>query len=268
MANINIIVTFSHPDAISNNISYARIDNTSTPSYVTVTGVTSSPYIIQNVANGQYQINITPVYADGRICQPTSQQTVACTGITSFSAFLSGGNIVVSYNAINTLPYVQVNISYPNGGSFSQQYVNAGTNITITPPAGVYGAFTVSMQPVCDPTSGFVGAATAPAVVTVNPPANSTFTNSTGGTLTSVNLSANSNVSQNIFTQPSLANSGVVNFYLSDGIYSTIVVTIATGTLTNGSLTTGSGTYSGVVTGNVVTFNNVVAQGGIAVVVS
>src|SRR5260221_933204 len=151
MASINLQIQINHPAAISNTVRYARIDNNVSPTYTTITGITNGTYVIQNVPNGQYRIGITPIYADGRPCIEQFQDTPACTGVVSFSAILSGGNIVVSYTINASVPNLQVNINYPNGGTFSQQYTNAGTGTeSITPPAGVYGNYSVTIQPVCE----------------------------------------------------------------------------------------------------------------------
>lgn len=160
-----LVVVFDHPDAVSNTIRYARIDNTVAPVYVTVPGLLpgDSPYTISSspeLANGQYRVYILPVYADGRRCLETSYDTLPCVGISAFNATYDGTNINVTYTAESTVPNVKVNLSYPNGGSFSQIYAN-GDTITITPPAEVYGTFFATMQPVCDNDSGWFGAATA-----------------------------------------------------------------------------------------------------------
>jgi hypothetical protein len=65
------------------------------------------------------------------------------------------------------LPKIRVNISYPNGGSWSQIYVNDGLNITITPPPNVYGDFAITVSPVCNEETGFIGEPTAPVILTV-----------------------------------------------------------------------------------------------------
>jgi hypothetical protein len=169
--NIDLIVTFNHPDAISNTIRYARIDNTDTPVYTTISAILpgASPYTISTspaLENGQYRVYIRPVYADGRLCSETLFDTPACTGINSFSASYDGSNINVTYNAVGSLEAVKVNIAYPNGGSFSQIYTN-GDPIVITPPNGVFGNYYITMQPVCDQDTGFIGVATAPVVVNI-----------------------------------------------------------------------------------------------------
>lgn len=266
MANINLNITINHPAAISTTVRYARIDNTNNPTFTTIPGITNGTFTISNVPNGQYRIGVTPIYADGRTCSETIQDTPPCTGVISFSAALISGNIVVAYSLTNTTPYVKVNISYPNGGSFTNTYLNTGTNIVVTPPAGVYGDYSVTIQPVCDIDSGFFGAATAPAIITISAPANSSMHNGTGGALAPCSLTAfSSSGSQLIFLSASVPNGGNVTFFLPDGLYNTLQITYGSGTVTNASLTTGSGTYTGTVSAPTVTFSNVTVSGGIVI---
>jgi hypothetical protein len=167
MSQINLNITIDHPAAVSSTVSYARIDNTATPVYTTLTGVTNGTLTIQNLPNGQYRIRVTPGYSDGRTCSPTSQDTPACTGVTALSAILSGSDFVISYVADTSVPFVQVNISYPNGGSASSQYANDGNDITIPVPTDVFGTYSITLSPVCDPDTGWIGAPTAPVTVVV-----------------------------------------------------------------------------------------------------
>lgn len=270
MSSINLVIQFNHPDAVSNTVRYSRIDNTSTPVYTTLTGITTSPLIIEGIPNGQYRVGITPVYADSRVCTERLEDTPPCSGIVSFSAALSGGNIAVTYTINVDVPYFQININYPNGGTFSQQYVNAGTGTqNVTPPSGLYGDYTVTIQPVCDPDTGFLGANSAPAIVNVPAPSNSTFTNNDSTALAPISLTAYSSGSQLIFTSPSVAGSGgVVNFYLADGTYTALQFSYGSGSPATGSLTTGSGTYPGTLASGTITFSNVIVSGGIIVTVT
>ncbi len=170
---MDILVNYSHPAAVSVTITYARIDNTNTPTYITIPAVVSSPYTISGVADGQYSVGITAVYSDGRKCTQMFQTTPACAGINSFSAVLGGSptsEFVVTYNASSSIPKVKLNISYPNGGSWSQIYTNDGSEIDIPFPTGVYGSFSINMQPVCNSDTGFFGQPTAPVILNVNAP--------------------------------------------------------------------------------------------------
>lgn len=169
---MDIILTFQHPTAISYIVSYARIDNTNSPTYITIPSVVSSPYTISGVNDGQYIVGITPVYADGRKCTSVNQSTAGCANMSSFSAVLGGSptGFVLSYVAPNTVPYVRVNIAFPNGGSSSQIYTNAGTDININPPANVFGNYAITMQTVCNQDTGFFGAQTSPVVLNLTDP--------------------------------------------------------------------------------------------------
>lgn len=171
---MNIVVYFNQTGASQVSIRYARIDNTNNPTYITLPNVPigSSPQII-NVADGQYTVGIKAVYADGRLCSEITQATEACAGITAFSATFSGSpsdSFLISYNASGSLPQIRVNISYPNGGSWSQIYTNDGNDITIPFPDSVYGDFAITLSPVCNEDTGFIGAATAPVILTVTNP--------------------------------------------------------------------------------------------------
>lgn len=161
--SINLSITFSHPSAIANMVQYARIDNTINPVFMTVvpniTGSSGSGVVIAtNLPNGQYQVNITPIYADMRVCNPTIQQTDPCPPLLSMNAVLTSGNIVVSYLAPSQVPKVRITVNYPNGGSSVANYVNDGNPVVVPVPAGVTGQFTVLGQSVCDESSGFFSA--------------------------------------------------------------------------------------------------------------
>ena len=271
MANFNIIVTFSHPAAVSNTIAYARIDNTGSPVYITIPGITTSPYVIQNVPQGQYRILITPIYADGRVCGATQQDTAACTGVTAFSAVYDAAGsppfFVISYSCNPDVPDIQINIGYPNGGFVSNQYANTGVDIDIPVPNGLSGSFTFTIQPVCDAVTGWLGVASAPAVVFVPPPSNSLFTNNTGNPLTNVSGVSFDGGSVLLFTVANIVNTASVNYFINDGIYTSIVINF-TGTVASGALVTGTGTYAGVVSGGTVTFSNVTVSGGMVITLS
>lgn len=243
----NLTVTFTHPAAISNTIRYARIDNTVTPVYITIPGVLpgQSPYEILGVPAGQYRVGITPIYADGRTCSETFYNTPACTGINSFSANYDGTNINITYSASVSLPFVKVNISYPNGGSFTQVYAN-GAPIVITPPPFVYGTFFATLQPVCDEVTGFFGVATSPAAFVINPPNNSYILNNTAVTSFNIGVLFGSN---QVVATSSLAPSAQINFYIADGTYSPVEVQGITTADFTVALSTGTGTYYGVFDG-------------------
>jgi hypothetical protein len=259
-AVIDLVVTFTHPAAISHTIRYARIDNTVSPVYTTIPGILpgQSPYTIAGVQNGQYRVYIRPVYADGRLCSESVADTPACTGINSFSAEYDGTDINVTYTAEVSLDSVRVNISYPNGGSFTQVYAN-GDPIVITPPSGVYGTFFATLQPVCDPDSGFFGVATPPATFIINPPDNSSIINNSTlgqGELQIFTITPNGTP----LAASALGVGETLPFYLADGTYGFLYVQVDTADRdTLGvSLLTGTGTYIGTPNGtNYFRFTNV-----------
>lgn len=166
--SINLSISFSCPGSIAQQVSYARIDNT-TPVYIQVPNITGSEgnfVVASDIPDGQYIVSRIPIYADGRICQARTVTTPACPGLISISATIQGGVLVVTYLAPSGSPSVLINVNYPNGGTFSQIYTNTGNPISIGLPAGVYGNYTVNGQSVCDPTSGFYSPPSAS--VTVN----------------------------------------------------------------------------------------------------
>src|SRR6185436_10205149 len=129
--SINLSISFNHPDAIAHRVRYARIDNTTTPNFITVSpDPTASPTnIATNLPNGQYRVESTPIYADGRVCGTIVRDTPACPGLISINATIESGNLVVQYLAPSEVPKVRITVGYPNGGSFTANYVNNGNNI-------------------------------------------------------------------------------------------------------------------------------------------
>jgi hypothetical protein len=178
---INLTIAFGMPaGAVSNLVRYARIDNLApgaSPVYTQVTPnpVTSPATIATNILDGQYTIQSTPVYPDGRTCAATTITTPACPGLTSISATIQSGVLVVTYLATAGVTNVIITVGYPNGGSFQQMYVNTGNPISIAIPAGVYGNYTVNGQSVCDPTSGFYSAPSSTVTVAYNQPISGTY---------------------------------------------------------------------------------------------
>lgn len=170
--SINLTVTFSHPAAIATQVSYARIDNLApgaSPVFTTIpnlVGASGTFVVATDIPDGQYQVNGIPIYADLRICPPTVIYTPACPGLLSISAVLQGNNLVITYLAPSGIPSVLINVGYPNGGGFSNVYVNNGNPISIGIPTGVFGAYTVNGQSVCDASSGFYSPPSS--TVTVN----------------------------------------------------------------------------------------------------
>ncbi len=270
---IDIIVTFVHPDAVSNIIRYARIDNTSTPVYTTIPNVLpgDSPYTISGIDDGQYLVGITPIYADGRTCQEVLLNTGFPTnGFTAFSAYFDGTNIIISYAAPAGMPQLRVNMNLPNGGFVSSLHTNTGVDITIAPPTGVYGNYSITLTAVYNQTTGYYGQTTAPVIVDITQPNNSTFTNNTTNNLAPVSVvSEVSGVFTVLFNVSQVdIGGGVVNFYTAPNVYKTIVLTYPTGKIEDCYLVTGSGTYVGSINdvAHTITFVDVDVSGGIDIV--
>lgn len=236
----DLVVTFSNPDAISNDIRYARIDNTTTPVYTTLSGILpgASPYTISGVPTGQYRVYIKPNYADGRRCQEIFYTTPDCTGLNALSAVYDGSTINVTYSLSIDVPQIKIIVNYPNGGQATYIY-NNGDTIEITPPTDVFGVFQVTAQGVCNEDSGFFSNAAAPVSVTVNPTNNSSIQNATSASNFTVQVDADSNT---VVGVSSLSVAQTIDFYLNDGTYSTILVK-GVGTGYSVYLTTGTGTY-------------------------
>lgn len=161
--SINLSIRWSHPEANQAKIRYARIDNTGVPTWVLVTPnpvvspITNTVSIATNLPNGQYAVESTPVYADGRTCSPTVDYTPVCPGLIAINASINLGNIVVTWTADAFIPKARISVSFPNGGSYVNTFNNIGvSNTTTIPiPPGNNGQITVRGQSVCDDISGF-----------------------------------------------------------------------------------------------------------------
>lgn len=160
-------VVFNNSQAISHDISYARIDLGGIINYVTYTGITSSPYNIPvKIPKGQYNVRIKPNYTDGRICSPSEFITPSCGTITAFSAeiVLDAGNYYIDVDYAATSDKVKININYPNGGLVTQIF-NNGDPIYIQIPNNIFGNFTVTMQAVCCEETNWLSTPTAPVIL-------------------------------------------------------------------------------------------------------
>lgn len=247
---LDIIVTFTHPSAVSNNIRYARTDLGGTLVWSVPVNVLpgGSPYTIANVDDGQYIVGVTPVYSDGRLCAEQVAYTGACGLMSAFAASFDGTDILITYSAPVSVPKVRVVINYPNGGTFSQIYTN-GAEIIITPPVGLYGSYTITMQTVCNENTSWFGATTAPAVVVV--PVVSILQNEASEDITNPyygfykNTSGGANIVFLTGATPLIAG-GSQTFSLPDGLYYEIYFETLYPSYTNHSATlvTGTGLYN------------------------
>lgn len=166
--SINLSIRFSHPEAIAHLVRYRRIDLNPNSNYITVSPnpTTSPANIATNVPAGVYEVYSLPLYADGRECQPIYAYTPSCPGLLSINAYISGNNLVVEYLAPFDVPKVKINVFYPNGGSFTHNYINNGNPVVIPFPSNVYGDFGVTGQSVCDESSQFYSDQSNSVVVT------------------------------------------------------------------------------------------------------
>jgi hypothetical protein len=171
MATINLSVKLSQDGSIAHRIRYARIDNVLNLSWITVSpDVVNSPNLTQtiatNIPSGQYRIGYYALYSDLRTCSEQFIDTSPCDSLISINAYLDGANLIVQYLAPSDAPKVRITVNYPNGGSYTANYVNNGNDIPIALPGGVYGDFTVTGQSVCDESSGFYSPPSSQVTVT------------------------------------------------------------------------------------------------------
>jgi hypothetical protein len=272
---INLSAIFSAPaGVITNQISYARIDNTTNPVFIQAGNFAISPAVIaSNIPSGQYIVNILPIYPDGRVCTPTSQQTMACPGLNSISGYISGGVLVVQYNAPSTVPNVRITVGFPNGGSNVSIYANTGNNIAIPIPAGLTGNFTIQGQSVCDATSGFYSSLSSTVNVSLGAPVAGIYTlgNTAGsicnGTPGTLYTNGAFSVGSILFTDIGLSNAvtGFSYVVYNNALY---LLDATSGTVGNPTGNTCNATISGITglnPGNPVGSGNIYAPAGYTV---
>jgi hypothetical protein len=168
---INLSIKLNQDGAVAHRIRYARIDNTLNPMWITVSpDVVNSPNLTQtiatNIPNGQYRIGYYALYADLRSCTEQFIDTSPCNSLISINAYIDGTNLIVQYLAPSEAPKVRITVSYPNGGTYTANYVNTGNDIPIALPGGVFGDFIVTGQSVCDEVSGFYSPPSSQVTVT------------------------------------------------------------------------------------------------------
>jgi len=197
------IINFTGVEAASYRVRYARVDNINNPTYFTAGSPTSAqfPFSVSNVDNGQYEVGITPVYSDGRVCAEVVKQTPPCQGIIALNAVQdSSGNIKVTYTAPGNIPQVYLTVNYPNGGSFTGVYTNGsnGNTILVPIPSGVNGEYTIYMQSVCDPDTGFYSEQTPPVSVSIGSQTVVVQSSVGGVTITEINGISGFNLSSSV----------------------------------------------------------------------
>ncbi len=269
-----IIITFTNPspDFLSVTLIVRRVINgvvqvNTVPAYTASLLPGNSPATTPAIPTGQYEIELRPNFASGINCPSVKLLTDNCPPITMFQAYPGGESGYEHFNIKfeTDAAYGRLIIGLPNGGTWTQDILNNGatTNIPLTTFGSQFGNYTFTMYSLCNATTNYIGDPSAPIVIYVTPPNNSTFTNNSGGAMTSVQLTAYAASITQIFNATSVAGGGgVTGFYIASGFYNSIVLTIATGTIAAGNLVTGAGTIAGVVSGSQITFSNVTITSG------
>jgi hypothetical protein len=171
--NMSAIISLSHPSATSYYIDVTRLDfnPSGSVSYSNYVNPFTSPFTIPNLPQGQYGINIHPVYPGSTNCPASSISTDVCGFITAFGLSLSTDGLTLKINYTASSPYIYVNIALPNGSFYSNTYANTGSeiDILISSISSQTGSYSVYLQPVCNVTTNWKGSATAPAVINIAP---------------------------------------------------------------------------------------------------
>lgn len=267
-----LVVTFVNTATTSSVCNIYRVTNgikSSSAASTTILLPGDSPFTSPDLPEGQYSVELTPEFADGKNCPASIILTDNCYPITSFQAYTGGESGYEHFNIKYTTvaPKVKLIVGLPNGGTQSFIYTNDGSTIHInfTEFGSQYGDYTFTIYPVCNVTTNYIGVASAPIVIEVAPPNNSSFINNSAGAMTNVLLTSFATVISSVFNSSSVASSGgTTGYYLANGFYNSLVININTGTIATGSLVTGTGTFAGVVSGggSVITFSNVTILSG------
>lgn len=159
--------------AVSIQVRYRILGSSDTFEVVTLSP-DELPYAVVGVANGQYEVGVRKLCTNGAYSDWISGQSTACPAIISFTASLSGTNLVIVATLAAPQSKIQVLITDPNGG---QQVTNhdfggqTGTfNIAILNTL-LYGDYSITARGVCDDTVTPIYASTYASNVTVNYPA-------------------------------------------------------------------------------------------------
>lgn len=241
MSSINLTIKLNQTGAVAHRVRYARIDNVTSPTYVTVSpDPVNTPNltetIAENIPNGQYRIGYRQIYADGRLCDEQFIQTDPCPGLLSINAYIQGDNIIVQYTAPSNVPKVLITVDYPNGGQQVVDRVNDGSDIAIAIPTNLYGEFIVRGQSICDEETGFYSPYSTSVSVDRSPVAVS-------ATLNFSFIKGTFNAFQAVLNTP-ISNPITINQMYSDG-YSDAGCTIAVAASTRTtSVTINSGAVS------------------------
>lgn len=114
-----------------------------------VAGVTT-PYTLTGVPAGVYTVVIVAICASGESA-PYEQSTQPCMPVGSFNVTETTTGFDVTWSGVPAnAEKVRIEVVYPNGGSFKQNYAVSPATATIAKPTGVYGSFSFKVLTVCD----------------------------------------------------------------------------------------------------------------------
>jgi len=172
----DLLFTINNTGAVSYDMFY-RIRNTTDPwngphHAVATPGPTTQLSII-GVPPNDYEAYVISNCANGSSSGPTDSFFSApnCQAPVAMNATFNAGIFTVTYAVAPSVGSVQLQVQYPNGGTFNHIYnVASPFEITIPQPVGLYGDYLFSIRSVCNQDSGWTSAYNSPVLVeTVNP---------------------------------------------------------------------------------------------------
>lgn len=133
-----------------------------------VAGVTT-PYELTGVAAGVYTVVVVAICASGESA-PYEIETAPCSAIGSFNVTETVSGFDIDWADVPAgAEKVRLEVVYPNGGSFKQNYDVAPAAVSIVKPAGVYGTFAFKLLTVCDESAAWYSTSNTVEVVVATP---------------------------------------------------------------------------------------------------
>lgn len=106
---------------------------------------------------GKYGVAIVAKCSNGKQSLEYTAYTAGCVKPASLSVIDNGNYWSITWGAIPVgAEKVRLQINYPNGGSFAQNYDPSPSTITIDKPIGIYGQFNFFAKTVCNVASNFM----------------------------------------------------------------------------------------------------------------
>lgn len=133
-----------------------------------VVGATT-PYSFAAVPAGTWEVVVEAICASGNSA-PFSAYSADCSALGSFSVTENSDSFTVNWAVIGAPAKVRIEVGYPNGGSFVQNYNIAPATATIPKPSGIYGTFTFVGRAVCDEAAAWYGPKSNPVEINVAAP--------------------------------------------------------------------------------------------------